>query len=150
MRILRRRYIPDEVVDISNDLIVFLDENLIVTKWEPIKKRDDIGRGVSFTFLKEGYKISKIFDKDDNFRFYYCDIINTEVIEGGYQFNDLLVDLKIYPDDTIEVLDIEELDEALEKGLITEAIKQEALEKLEKLKNVYITKGLPKIIEKYN
>jgi len=150
MKILRRRYIPDEVVDISNDLIVFLDENLMVTKWEPIKKRDDIGRGVSFTFLKEGYKISKIFDKDDNFKFYYCDIINTEVIEGGYQFNDLLVDLKIYPDDTIEVLDVEELDEALEQGLITQEIKNEALEKLEKLKEIYLTKGLPKIIEKYN
>lgn len=150
MRILRRRYIPDEVVDISNDLIVFSDQDLIVTKWEPIKKRDDIGRGVSFTFLKEGYKISKIYDKNDNLRFYYCDIINTEEIEDGYQFNDLLVDLKIYPDKTIEVLDLDELDEALDAGLITQTIKEEALEKLERLKNLYATKGLPSIIEKYN
>ena len=150
MKILRRRYIPDEVVDISNDLVVFLDENLIVTKWEPIRKRDDMGRGVSFTFIKEGYKISKIFDKEDNFKFYYCDIIHTDIIEDGYQFNDLLVDLKIYPDGKIEVLDLEELDEALENGLITEEIKNEALEKLEKLKEVYLTNGLPRIIEKYN
>jgi len=57
--ILRKRYIPDEVIDISGDELVFRSEDLLITKWNPIRKRPDISGGISFTFLKEGYKASK-------------------------------------------------------------------------------------------
>jgi len=34
--ILRKRYIPDEVIDISGDELVFRSEDLLITKWNPI------------------------------------------------------------------------------------------------------------------
>jgi len=35
--ILRKRYIPDEVIDISGDELVFRSEDLLITKWNPIR-----------------------------------------------------------------------------------------------------------------
>ena len=57
-----------------------------------------------------------------------------------YTLIDLLVDVKVYEDGTYEVLDLDELDEAYEKGLIQEEQRRIALEKLEKLLEV-IKKG---------
>ena len=54
IKMFRKRYIPNEVIDISNDEVLYMDDNVLVTKWLPIKPRKDIGRGLSFTFLKEG------------------------------------------------------------------------------------------------
>ena len=51
----------------------------------------------------------------------------------AYRFVDLLVDLKVYPDGTHEVLDVEELEEAIAENLITIEQKEDALNKLSEL-----------------
>ena len=48
--ILRKRYVPSEIIDITGDELLLRNENLLVTKWKPIKKRQDISGGMSFTF----------------------------------------------------------------------------------------------------
>ena len=117
MKIYRKRYIPNEIVDISKDEVIFKSDKLIVTKWIPINPREDIGSGISYAMLDKGWKISKFFDKNGNMIYWYCDIIdyNLEIVDGEevYTFIDLLVDVKVYPDGTYEVLDENELDEAL-------------------------------------
>ena len=58
----RRRFIPDEIVDISSDKLIKIKPNYIITEWVPINPRDDFKSGYSYTFLNYGFKISKFFD----------------------------------------------------------------------------------------
>jgi predicted RNA-binding protein associated with RNAse of E/G family len=134
-KMFRRRYIPNEIVDISNDNLLFRDEELLVTEWKPIKPRNDISRGVSYTYLNEGLKVSRFYDGKGNFAFWYCDIIEVEYDKENdtYTFNDLLVDIKVQPDGSPSILDISELAEALENDLITKEQAGDALKKMDKL-----------------
>lgn len=138
MKIYRKRFIPNEIVDISSDKVIFRDENKLITKWLPIKPRLDIGSGMSCIYFDKGFKISKIFDKSGNFKHWYCDIIKHEYFkeEDKYVITDLLVDVVVYTDGHFEVLDLEELDEALNENLISFELKKEALEKLNLLLDI--------------
>lgn len=147
MKIFRKRYIPDEIVDISADEVVFKTDDLIVTKWLPIKPRKDISKGISYTMLNKGWKISKFFDKNDEFMYWYCDIIEHTFDGENYILIDLLVDLKVYPDGTYEILDLEELDEALQNGIITLNQKEDALNKLNALLEIVKNGEFPPIKE---
>lgn len=133
MKILRKRYIPDEIIDISKDEVVVKRENLIVTKWTPIKPRPDIGYGISYTMLDKGWKVSKFFDLNGNFIYWYCDIIDYTFEEDTYTLIDLLVDLKVYEDGKYEILDLDELEEARLKSIITLEQYNDALKKLNEL-----------------
>lgn len=132
MKIYRKRYIPNEIVDISGDEVLYRDEEKLVTSWKPIKPRNDIGFGKSCVYFKHGWKISKFYDINGNFKFWYCDIINYEydAEKDIYIIIDLLVDVIVHENGTYEILDEEELDQVLQEGLITEAIKEEAICKL--------------------
>ena len=118
--VLRRRYIPFEIVDISEDELLFRSDELLVTKWTSIKPRPDFQGGISFTFLNRGYKLGRFYDRDKNFLYWYCDILDAQYDQASdtYTLNDLLVDIKIYPDGKVQVLDADELGQALEEGLI--------------------------------
>ncbi|HOQ37235.1 MAG TPA: DUF402 domain-containing protein [Acetivibrio sp.] len=149
--ILRKRYIPSEIIDISGDELLLRDDNLLVTRWKPIKERQDISGGMSFTFLKEGYKVSKFFGASGEFKYWYCDIINVlyEELQDRYTLVDLLVDVKIMPDGQVEVLDLDELAEALEKNIITKEEAVKSLYTLNKiLKMVYEGKFPPDLCQK--
>lgn len=138
--IWRKRYIPEEIKDISSDELLYRDENLIVTHWDPIRPRIDFKKGTSYLFLDKGIKISKLFDERGNFLKYYIDIIEYDYNKENdeYILKDLLIDVTIKPDGSIKVLDLDELAEAFEKGLIT---KQQLLNSLNKtdelLKMIY-------------
>lgn len=152
MKLLRKRYIPNEIIDISKDEVIYMDDQVIVTKWLPINKRADIGSGISYTFLKEGYKISKFFDSEGKFSFWYCDIIEYKYdsIEDAHIFVDLLLDLKVYGDDKYEILDMNELVEAYDKKLITFEQVIKAFKSLEKLHDMVKDKNFPpEICKKY-
>ena len=122
MKMYRKRFIPNEVVDISSDEVLERNENIVITRWKPIKPREDIGGGISYTFLKRGYKISKIFDIHGNFVHWYCDVLEYtyDKEKDEYTFIDLLADVKVYPDGKAEVLDFDELSEAFNDKIITE------------------------------
>lgn len=135
MKLLRKRYIPNEEIDISKDEVLYIDKNLIITKWLPINKRDDIGSGISYAFLNEGYKISKFFDAYGNFIYWYCDVIDYEYDEkeDTHKFIDLLVDVKVFPDNKYEILDMDELVDAYKSEIITADKMLKALQNLDKL-----------------
>ena len=101
---------PDETVELKDELILYRDDNILVTKWNILKPRKDIDHGISVYYMKDGFKISKVFDANDKLVYWYCDIIETEYRpeENTYIFHDLLIDVLIYPDKHVEVVDLDE------------------------------------------
>jgi len=71
--------------------------------------------------LNRGYKVGRFYDINGNYLYWYCDIIETEYDRGTdtYTINDLLPDIKIYPDGRAIVLDADELAQAMEEGLVS-------------------------------
>ncbi|QNU67665.1 DUF402 domain-containing protein [Ruminiclostridium herbifermentans] len=152
--ILRTRYIPFETVDISSDEMLFRDDEILITRWKAIKPRADISGGISYTFLKEGVKISRFYDAAKRFAYWYCDIIDVKYDSDidQYTFIDLLLDVKLMPDGTMQVLDADELAVALEEGLITQEQACRSLKKMDSiLQKVYKNSFPPPICleEKY-
>jgi len=148
---IRKRYIPDEVVDISGDELLFRDEKLLITRWTAIRPRTDFSGGISYTFLDGGFKVGRFHDADGGFLFWYCDIIDVEydAKTDKYTLVDLLVDVKIMPDGTVKVLDADELADAIEKGLVSNLQACSALRKLDEvLRMVYEGKFPPEICKR--
>ncbi len=137
----RRRFIPNELIELKDDIILKADDDFILTKWTTLHPRKDIAWGISAFYLDQGYKVSKIFDKDNKVIYWYCDIIqikkdkdkNTVIIE------DLLIDVILYDDGQIRILDIDELCDALEQELITQKEATYALRTLHSLLNIIYT-----------
>jgi predicted RNA-binding protein associated with RNAse of E/G family len=143
--VLRRRYIPSEIVDISEDELIFRSETLLVTKWVSIRPRPDFHGGISFTFLDKGYKLGRFYDGYGRFLYWYCDIIevNYNEADDAYTINDLLLDIKIKPDGEIWLLDADELAKAIADGLITTEQACKALKTLDDLLKLIYSKNFP-------
>lgn len=128
--IYRKRLIPDECMPLKNDLILYEDDSILITKWNTLKPRSDFHHGYSCYYLKEGCKVSRFYKEDGSLLYWYCDIITLTVEnENDLIITDLLADVIIYPDGFVQVMDLDELCDAKEKELITEtqfflAIKQ--------------------------
>lgn len=120
-RLFRRRFIPDENIELKDDMILALEPKLIITSWNVLKPRRDISRGVSAYFIDKGIKVSKVFDNAGQMVYWYCDIIEThyDEKENIYTFNDLLIDVVVYPDGQVEVLDMDEFADAMEQGILS-------------------------------
>lgn len=120
-RLFRRRFIPDENIELKDDMILALEPNIIITSWNVLKPRRDISRGVSAYFIDKGIKVSKVFDNAGQMVYWYCDIIEThyDEKENTYTFNDLLIDVVVYPDGQVEVLDMDEFADAMEQGILS-------------------------------
>lgn len=129
IKLYRKRMIPEELIYLKDDIILHHDASTIVTKWNSLKPRKDFSHGISAYFLDEGFKISKIFDKHKKLVYWYCDIIEYEYRESEqtYIFTDLLADVVIYPDNSLRVLDLDEIGDALETRLITKEKASKAL-----------------------
>lgn len=150
-KLIRKRLIPFESVPLKDDRIVMMDDELIVTHWDVLKPRKDFQKGISFYFLKHGYKISRFMDKDGGLVYFYCDIIDAEYDENEntYTFTDLLADVIIYPDGRIKVVDVGEIAEAMDKGIIDETLVKKALLRLDELLDMLYAGGLEKAVGKY-
>ena len=119
IRLYRKRYFPEEIIFLKDDTLLHTEENLIVTKWDTLKPRDDIAGGISIYVIDKHIKISKIFDKDKNFVHWYCDIITTEQPDKStYIFTDLLIDIIVDPDGQVHVVDMDELGDYIKNGTI--------------------------------
>lgn len=117
----RRRLIPAERILLKDDVIVLQDDGHIVTRWNTIHPKPDFSHGCSCYFLKEGFKVSKIYRADNTLVYWYCDIVDF-FYDGAKQaltVTDLLADVILYPDGRVEVVDLDELAEAMERGLLT-------------------------------
>ena len=121
LKLFRRRFIPEEIVELKDDKILYIDKtnNIIITKWNVLKPRNDIDHGISAYFINDGIKVSKIFNSDGNLVYWYCDIIETVHDNNTYTFNDLLIDIIIHPDGKVEVVDMDEFADVMENGILT-------------------------------
>lgn len=134
-KLFRKRFIPYETVYLKDDEVLYCENNIIITKWNTLKPRNDISRGVSCYFIDKGFKVSKIYNAKNEIVYWYCDIIDTEehLDENAYVFNDLLIDVIIYENGSVKVVDIAEVADALEDNLINMDIAKKALRHLDDL-----------------
>jgi len=137
VRIIRKRYIPNEEVILNGDEVLFYDDEkkIIVTKWLPIKKRTDISHGYSEYHLNDNYKVSVFFDENGKMLYIYADIVKYFMRDDIFVVVDLLLDVK-KTDKEISVLDMDELVEARENGLITEEEYELSMRTCEKVVNI--------------
>lgn len=154
----RNRLIPLESVLLSNDRILYRDDTRIITVWETLHPKSDLAYGYSCYFLDRGFKISRFYSHSHEFMFWYCDIIETEYQKetDTYIFTDLLADVIMKPDGSTRVLDLDELSDAFDRGLLSPKRMTCALRQLDDLlQAIYrdrfesLTEPLMKEIAKY-
>lgn len=131
----RKRIIPPECTHLKDDIIVDQNDECIVTKWETLNPKTEFSHGCSCYFLQEGIKVSKMYRQDGSLLRWYCDIVDFEFHEedASLTVTDLLADVILYPDGRMEVVDLDELAEAMEKNLITKEQMTSCLRSLDHL-----------------
>lgn len=136
----RKRLIPNECILLKDDHIISCDEERIITTWNALHPKKDLHHGRSVFFLKEGIKVSKFCHEDDSLFCWYCDIIEPEYNAETNELivTDLLADVIIKPDGMVKVVDLEELADAQEQGLIDIRMMNLSLRRLDNLlKTIY-------------
>lgn len=120
IQLYRKRYIPEEIVELNQDKILYLGDNQIVTSWEALHPRSDFSHGISGYFIDKHIKVSKFLKADNSLLYWYCDIIDTVYDENrnAYTFIDLLADILVFPDNSHELVDLDELALAIRQKYI--------------------------------
>lgn len=134
----RKRIIPDEIVLLDKDEILYANNDYIVTKWDTIRPKKILHHGCSCYYLNEGFKVSKFYREDGSLIYWYCDIISYSHDEkdNSYVFTDLLADVLVYPDGEVRVVDVGEIADALTDKTLTIEQMIPALRSLDKLLNI--------------
>lgn len=135
LQLYRRRLIPAECILLKDDTIVKQTDDLIITSWKTLNPKISFSHGCSCYFLKEGFKISKFYRQDGSLLYWYCDIVEYVHDEQAHTLTvtDLLADVIVYPDGRTKVVDLDELAQAFESGLLTAAQLSAALRQLNHL-----------------
>ncbi|MGN0339329.1 MAG: DUF402 domain-containing protein [Lachnospira sp.] len=146
----RKRLIPDECIHLKDDIIVYSDDNCLITQWETLRPKQDFSHGVSFYCILNGWKISKFFDSDNNLRYIYCDIIDTSFNPDTetYVFTDLLADVIIENNGMVRVVDLDELADAHKDHVISDQLLDTALRRLNSLLNIIYSGEFMEYIKK--
>lgn len=120
-KLYRQRIIPAECILLKDDIIVEQNDEFIITKWKTLNPKPSFSHGCSCYFLREGVKVSKIYRSDNTLYHWYCDIVDYSFgpEEGALTVTDLLADVIVRPGEGVRVVDLDELAEAMEHGLIT-------------------------------
>lgn len=118
--LFRKRFIPDEMIELKDDIVCFRSSDMLITRWKSLKPRPDIAGGTSLYLPEKNWKISRIHDAAGCPLHHYCDIIHTDYNKekDTYIFTDLLADIVVQTDGTYSVLDLDELADALSQSLI--------------------------------
>lgn len=134
----RRRLMPDECILLKDDIIITCNEDIIITAWNALKPKKDLHHGFSCYFLKQGFKVSKFLREDDSLLYWYCDIVEYMTVQEDNSLTslDLLADVIVYPDNSVRVMDLNELAEALDSGILQEGLLQKCLIRLDRLLNI--------------
>ena len=134
----RERLIPQECIPLKDDVILYHDDDIIVTSWKALHPKHDLDHGYSCYFLDKGIKVSKFLYSSGELIYWYCDIIDHtyETSSNTYVFRDMLADVLVYPDGFVKVVDLDEFEEALEKELLTLTDVKKALRNLNSLLNI--------------
>lgn len=147
----RKRLIPEECILLDRDEIIFQDPAVLVTRWTTIRPKKDLDHGASVYLLDKGWKVSRFLTREGSLICWYCDIIehSYEADRDTYIFTDLLADVLIYPSGEIRVVDLDEIADALETGLLTQEQTCSCMRKLDDLlRETYSGRLLPSL-EKY-
>ncbi|MBU5463513.1 DUF402 domain-containing protein [Anaerotignum sp. MSJ-24] len=149
--VYRKRYIPDEIKSLEKDEILYMSDDVIVTKWDTFRPKKNFSNGISCTFVNKGFKISKFMDNNGKLVYYYCDIIHSDYYkdENKWIFTDLLADVKIYPDGRTEIIDLDEVSEALKSGIISTETVCELMENLNSLLGIIYSGEWRKMTERF-
>jgi len=120
-KLYRKRLIPSECIGL-NDTVHHYATDIIVTSWTTIRPKIDLHHGQSCYYRNECWKISRFYSEDNSLMYTYCDIVAYEekADENSLIVKDLLADVIIYPDGFVKVVDLDELAEAVQSGLITQ------------------------------
>ena len=133
---LTYKRLPDRVNYFQQELL-YEDSEVIVTSQRikpssPIVLNGETVLGDNFTavwFVFTGlwYDIGKIYNLDNEWTGYYCDIM-MPVKRSADQFEivDLFLDLWVSPDGSYEIQDEDEFETALEEGVITPELAEKA------------------------
>lgn len=148
LKLFRQRFIPAETILLKDDIIVSQTEDMLITSWKTLNPKTSFTHGASCYFMKEGFKLSKFYRSDNSLLYIYCDIIEmvADTSENTLTSVDLLADVIIYPDGTFQVVDLDELADAQEKGLISTEMLLDALRKLNHLLTIIQEKRLGEYI----
>ena len=121
LQLYRKRLLPEECILLKDDVILRADDAVIITKWNTLNPKAAFDHGCSCYFLREGIKVSKIYREDGTLVYWYCDIVDFSFEESTETLTvtDLLADVILYPEGRMEVVDLDELAEAMERELIT-------------------------------
>ena len=133
--IYRKRLIPNECILLKDDIILEANDDYILTKWNTIKPKKDLHHGFSCCYFNKGIKVSKFYREDGSLIYWYCDIVSCEWNEDKTVLTttDLLIDILIYPNGQLKVLDLDELADAADKNLISNELLKDSLRKADAL-----------------
>jgi len=133
-RIFRRRFSPKECIELKEDVHLFEGDHLLITSWKTLRPKRELASGISLYLPEEGWKINRFLRADGTLMYWYCDIILAEPHEdGGTVFTDLLVDIVVYPDGQMQVWDLGEAGDVLNRGDISAEMLSEALRRTDRL-----------------
>lgn len=136
----RKRLIPAETIPLKKDTVLYYDSRCLVTCWKTLHPKTEFSHGSSCYLFEEGIKVSKFYRADGSLLYWYCDIIEYEYDEALVRLTavDLLADVILYPDGRVQVMDLDELSDALHQGLLSRELLEKALLRLNKLlKKIY-------------
>ncbi len=121
LQIYRKRIIPSEYILLKDDEIVEQNEDVILTSWKTLKPKSEFDHGSSCYYLNQGIKVSKFYRADGSLLYWYCDIVEYQWSQDRQSLivTDLLADVVLYPSGRLKVMDLDELADAMDQGLIT-------------------------------
>ena len=138
LQIYRKRLIPAECILLKDDIVLESDSDVVITEWKTLNPKTTFDHGCSCYFLKEGIKVSKFYRPDNTLLYWYCDIVDYDYQpdKNILTVTDLLADVIVYPDGRVKVMDLDELAEALEKGIISTDLMSACLRRLHELLSI--------------
>jgi predicted RNA-binding protein associated with RNAse of E/G family len=150
---LTYKRLPDRVSYFQQKLL-YEDEQVIVTSQRvkpssPIILNgetvlDDNYTAIWFVFTGLWYDIGKIYNLNDEWTGYYCDIM-MPVTRNSDQFEivDLFLDLWVSPDGSYEIQDEDEFEDALKEGIISTELAEKARNALDDLISEVVSGKFP-------
>ena len=135
--------LPDRVSHFQQNLL-YEDDNVIVTTQRIRPSNPIVIDGVTvlgddftavwFVFDGRWYDIGKIYNLDNQFTGYYCDIITPmKRTETHFEITDLFLDLWVSPDGSYQIQDEDEFEAALQNNWIQTDLANQARTALQNL-----------------
>ncbi len=158
---LTYRRLPDRVNYFQQQLL-YEDDKVIVTSQRvkpssPIVLNGETVLGDNFTavwFVFTGlwYDIGKIYNLNNEWTGYYCDIMKpVKRSPDQFEIVDLFLDLWVCPDGSYEIQDEDEFETALEAGVISTELAEKARNALDDLINEVIGGRFPpEFVQKFS